>query len=53
MASAGLPPLRAWVPIPSPTATVGDLEQVVSKMLGGIKVELELQGGSLSPTTTV
>lgn len=40
-----LPPLRAWLAIPSATATVSELAALAKKMLGGAtEVELELQG---------
>lgn len=39
-----LPNLKIWLPIPTITTTVGELIKIVSKMLGGIKIELELDG---------
>ncbi|KAK4698032.1 hypothetical protein P7C70_g8118, partial [Phenoliferia sp. Uapishka_3] len=42
-----LTPLKAWLPIPSPTSTIQQLAATVSAMLGGVQIELELMGFAL------
>lgn len=44
MSHPPLPVVKAWLPIPSPASTVADLATSVSALLGGVQVELELDG---------
>lgn len=37
--------IRAWIAIPAPSSTVSDLIELLSPMLGGANIQLELLGG--------
>lgn len=41
-----LPPLRAWIPIPSSTSTIRELANELAKTLPGLAFDLELEGTS-------